>query len=409
MKKLLISIVLLSQGIGAGVKIEPVSLERVAQFQAELDASEKKRDTQFKWAVGGVGAAVLTGFIVKLYRDDVLDLKKAAKAWSNRDKYQKTIKKAKKKLAKKGRKAAQAYNKAQEGRLDSQEWLASLPGYLWSLPGALFSKIKDGAYAVPELALDAVRATPSTIRSIAGGGVGHGKSFFKDTAKYMWKNAPGYAGMVGLAYLATQAGKFLLPAIPSIGDYFLEVRSIKWCLVKHSDFYNVMVNFKNWIGYEQSHGYQATDTIEITLCGNHLVLEVERILGYMAYVTKALDADVVGYSFYEKRAEACMNALTTEANALADEINVLTTVELEPAQKKAFVELLRKRLFRIVTQLESFEVVTSAADMASPYEEDVFGPLKRFIYPEWNLDRPELQDPNRNILTDIFEQMEQEV
>ncbi len=410
MKKILISVVLLSQGIGAGLKVEPVSAERVSHFQAELTASQMTRDTQFKWAAGAAGTAIIAALIWKGYSDYALGRRDLAKAHINLYRHNRTIKSHKKIIAKKARRAREVYDAAQADRPSNGEWLTSIPGYLWAIPGALYEKVTNGICAVPEVALDGVRATPSTISSIAGGGLGLGKKIIKKTAKLAKKNAPGALAGIGLLYIGKQMSKFILPALPSIGDYFMEVRSIKWCLVKHSDFYNVMINFKNWIAYEIAHNYQAQDTADIVLCGSHLVLETERILGYMAYVTEELDICKTGpgHSFYRKRAEVCMAALAAETNTLAAEINALVSVEVTPEQKEAFIDILRKRLFRIIIQLENFEVVTSAAGMASPYEEDVFGPLKRFIYPEWLLERPTLQDPNHTFLDDLGAMMEEE-
>lgn len=407
MKKILISVLLLSQGIGAALKVDPVSAERVSQFQAELEASQKKRDTHFKWAKWGTGTAIFAGLVWKAHSNYAVDLQAYADAIGKIDGNKQIVNAF---LVKDGEEVAELIEKASEtklGRLNSIDWLASLPGGLLAMPAALFKGLKNGVYAVPELILDGVRATPSALSFIAGNGLGLGKDLVKNTAKLAYENAPGALSYAGLGYIATQASKFILPAIPSIGDYFNEVRSIKWCLVKHSNFYNVMINFKNWIAYEIAHGYQSNDTAEIVLCGSHLVLETERILGYMAFVAEALDTSKVGYSFYKKRADACMAALAAETNTLAAEINVLVSVEVTPEQMESFIDILRKRLFRTIIQLENFEVVTSATGMASPYEEDVFDPLKSFIYPEWRLGRPVVQDPNHTFLDDMFAQEEE--
>jgi hypothetical protein len=184
---------------------------------------------------------------------------------------------------------------------------------------------------------------------------------------------------------------------------------MKWCLVHHSDFYNVVVGFKNWYENEEQFGYARQDMQELALCGSHLVLETERILGYMQFVQGSLLEKVPGYSFYQNRANYCIQRITDEVNTIAAEITKLSQVTLSDEQLKAYIDLLRRRLFNIVVTLESFEVVTSAAGMSSSFEEEIFGPLKRYIYAEWAQDRPELKSSDENPLDEFMTTMASEM
>ena len=139
------------------------------------------------------------------------------------------------------------------------------------------------------------------------------------------------------------------------------------------------------------------------------VLEIERILAYMHYVVDEIDPEIPGYEFYKQRATNCIAGITQEVNTIAKEISAITSMAVTPEGMQAYTIMLRRRLFTILIQLEGFEVVTSAAELANPYEEDIFGPLKRFIYPEWLLEKPPVQDPDRNPLEDIMKALEEDL
>ncbi len=410
MKKLALSCVLLGQAIVAdtvGTKIPCVSVDNVHLFKQELKAAEQKRDTLFKVGVATVGAAVIGGIIWKSRNNYALYQQHYAEAIANLPENVRKINEFEQQQVRE-LEAAREEQKI-EDHLSTGEWLSSIPGYLWSLPGAAAGAVGRGVKATPDVIVDGVRATPYAIGSVIGNTWRYSKNLVMRTAKKAYKKAPGWLAYLGIGYFTKEAGQFILPKLPSIGSYFLTLKSMKWCLVEHSDFYNVMVNFKNWIGYEAAHGYNSNDTQEVSLCMRHLVLEMERILGYMFFAMEHITPKITGYKFYQDRAERCIATIETETNTLAAEVQALSRARANPEQMKAFVDRLRRRLFTIISQLEGFEAVTSVVDLSSPYEEDIFGALKRFIYPEWQLERPQVQNPHHSMFDEFLEQLEKEV
>lgn len=214
------------------------------------------------------------------------------------------------------------------------------------------------------------------------------------------------ASFIGKVWLSNQIGKFIIPAMPSVGDYFLSSRSMKWCLVQYADFYNVVVNYRNWYERCEKSGFVQQDSAELGLCASHLVLEAERILGYIEFVESRLTEKTPGYAFYTQRAAHCKQALSKEVNTIATEAAKLQDITLDGEQLEAYVDLLRRRLFSLVVTLEAFEVVPSAVGLASAFEEDIFGPLKRYIYLEWAQDKPQFTDPSKdNPLEELMAEM----
>ncbi len=182
----------------------------------------------------------------------------------------------------------------------------------------------------------------------------------------------------------TQARMILFGSLPfsiNAASYLLETYSLQRCMTKTTQFYEAIYGIMNWIFTVMAdpHNAQPEMFADLVAHGKIWVAQMEKILGYMRFITSRLDEDL--HNVEITRAEACISSIRAELNALANKINLFTkgTGDI-PERKTMMCIALKTSLFKIICQMENFSPVLAAAGYPNDFEP--FPALKTYILPE---------------------------
>ncbi len=269
----------------------------------------------------------------------------------------------------------------------------------------------------------------------------HWIPWIKDKVTAFRKNAnyfiPGWiASGVMTFFLVPAAFSYVKNKFPQIEDYISYIGNkipqvdaytglnptINWCMFTGTPFLESLGAFIGWYeGLELDKQFDAENPEAPLMnlnkkdyagCCRSLVSAMEKVLGYMSYVTEQLKPTDKKYLILKASSEVSMDAITAEMKELVAMMNVFLTEEFIDAQMlDNMMTFWNLKMILILDSLEDFEHVTLAAGYTERDGKGRFNFIKKAIAPKLPR-KPEAAPttgPLEDVASEIFSQVAQTV
>lgn len=194
------------------------------------------------------------------------------------------------------------------------------------------------------------------------------------------------------AILFVQGQSIARYALPKVGDYLFEGRTIAWCIERRTKLKQAIRDLANWA--DELVENPCDESIELTCLlssMNIFVLETEKVVGYMNYITDQLTN---GNERERERALVCMNVIEKLTGNLVTKSNDLITgkEKLTENTRAECALFMKTTLSTLINQMEKFEVVQEAAGYENLDRTGTFDALKALLIPEVKKLRAEVKE-----------------
>ena len=235
-------------------------------------------------------------------------------------------------------------------------------------------------------------------------------TWFSDQATDFAKAAGNWLPGIVQGFIFHQVTGLVWKQLPAFGEYLEMTPTINWCLFKGTNFTEVLSQYINWYQSLIMNPHRGFNRNEFALCSHQLVTEVEKVVGYMGYVTSLIKPGMENAHILQERAKGSMDSIVEEMIEYVDISNeFLVDDNLTPDMIDGMMLFWQRKIFAILCHLENFEVVTQATGCDDPDDPPRFNKIKKFVAPKWERFAPEPQqpDPEEEMLKNLVSQVAQ--
>lgn len=239
---------------------------------------------------------------------------------------------------------------------------------------------------------------PAVAQGWMSWGAGRVKSMWKTTSD----NVPDIFKSLVSGYMISYAASALFTHLPHVDSYLGFNPTVNWCMFNGTLFVESISDFLNWYQAFQAEPGKYFDPQNpeaplrnlnlksFAICSHTFVSSIEQVLGYMAYVTAALDTKDPNYLVLKARSEVCMETISLEATELIEMIKAFLREEQKSyGVLDGMLRYWQVKMLKIVDQFENFEPVALAAGFNEREGRGRFSVLKKFIVPQIDSSKPE--------------------